>query len=127
MMLAATISAADAVCFTVAVMCYLRSLRGELFFDDEYTVVRNADVRGATPLLDIFAHDFWGLAISSVASHKSYRPLTTLTYRLNHSVHGLDPLGYHAVNVLLHGLVTVLVRRLCAMALHFAEGARASL
>jgi hypothetical protein len=42
-------------------------------------------------------------------SHKSYRPVTTLTFRFNHIIHGLHPLGYHAVNVLLHAAVSVLV------------------
>ena len=42
-------------------------------------------------------------------SVKSYRPLTVLTFRVNFALHGLDVRGYHIVNVLLHGLCTVLV------------------
>ena len=41
-----------------------------------------------------------------------YRPLTSLTYALNHAVGGLDPAGYHLLNVLLHALCAVLVLRL---------------
>jgi hypothetical protein len=40
--------------------------------------------------------------------HQSYRPLTTLTFRWNHQAHGLDPEGYHLVNVALHMVATVL-------------------
>lgn len=35
-------------------------------------------------------------------SHKSYRPLCVLTFRWNYLLHGLEPFGYHLVNVLLH-------------------------
>ncbi len=39
----------------------------------------------------------------------AYRPLTTLTYALNHAVGGLAPFGYHLVNLLLHAGASVLV------------------
>eukprot|EP00731_Ephydatia_muelleri_P009255 Em0004g1593a len=51
--------------------------------------------------------------MSSETSHKSYRPLTVLTFRLNYLLHGLDPWGYHAVNAMLHALVTMLFGFLC--------------
>ena len=38
-----------------------------------------------------------------------YRPLTTLTYRWNYARSELDTYEYHIVNVILHGLVTLLV------------------
>ena len=40
-----------------------------------------------------------------------YRPLTTLSYSLNHLIFGLEPGGFHLVNVLLHGVASVLVFR----------------
>lgn len=43
-----------------------------------------------------------------IDSHKSYRPLTVLSFRLNHYWAGLAPLSYHAVNIALHAVVTVL-------------------
>ena len=46
--------------------------------------------------------------MTSPESHKSYRPLTVLTFRWNRQLHDMDPLGFHAVNVLLHGLVSIL-------------------
>ncbi|CAG4941419.1 unnamed protein product [Colias eurytheme] len=48
-------------------------------------------------------------------SHKSYRPLTVLTFRWNYAIHGLQPAGYHLVNLLLHALVSLLYYRVCAM------------
>ncbi|CAH2092283.1 unnamed protein product [Euphydryas editha] len=49
-------------------------------------------------------------------SHKSYRPLTVLTFRWNYAVHGLQPAGYHLVNLLLHALVSLLYYRYGATA-----------
>src|SRR5207237_6057979 len=37
-----------------------------------------------------------------------YRPVTTLTFAVDHALHGVRPLGYHLLNVLLHAAVAVL-------------------
>lgn len=42
-----------------------------------------------------------------VASHKSYRPLTVLTFRWNFALSGLEPSGYHFTNLILHWLLCV--------------------
>ncbi|GAB1605655.1 protein O-mannosyl-transferase TMTC3-like [Argonauta hians] len=44
-------------------------------------------------------------------SHKSYRPLCVLTFRLNYAVSGLNPASYHLVNLLLHTAVCFLLMR----------------
>ncbi|GIY09497.1 protein O-mannosyl-transferase TMTC3 [Caerostris extrusa] len=48
-------------------------------------------------------------------SHKSYRPVCVFTYRLNYLLHGLQPFGYHLVNVVLHALVCLLYKRTCSL------------
>ena len=60
-------------------------------------------------------------------SHKSYRPLTVFTFRLNYLVHELHPLGYHLTNVLLHAGVTLLYHHLCGTLLSGAAAALAAL
>ncbi|XP_065840241.1 protein O-mannosyl-transferase TMTC1-like isoform X1 [Oscarella lobularis] len=52
--------------------------------------------------------------MSSNTSHKSYRPMTILTFRLNHQLHGIEPLGYHLTNVCLHALVCLAYFKFCA-------------
>jgi tetratricopeptide (TPR) repeat protein len=59
-------------------------------------IMSNEDVHGMTPLSNLLVHDFWGQNITLADSHKSYRPFTVLTYRLNYAVHGIDSMGYHA-------------------------------
>lgn len=61
-------------------------------------------------LIILFIH-VYSLRTMKPLSHKSYRPLTVLTFWLNHRVHGLEPFGYHLVNVVLHTLVTLLFYR----------------
>lgn len=39
------------------------------------------DLKPTTPLNNIWSNDFWGSNLSSNSSHKSYRPLTVLTFR----------------------------------------------
>ena len=110
-----------ALAVIVALTCYLNSLNAGLVHDDIFAIRDNADVRPDSPLRQVFANDFWGKPMSSNVSHKSYRPLTILTFRVNYGLHGLEPWGYHLVNVLLHAAVTVLFGWLCRR-VAFAEG-----
>lgn len=86
-------------------LCYYNSLQNGLVHDDKFAVENNPDVFGKTEIVDVFFNDFWGESLKSPKSHKSFRPLCTLTFRLNHYFHGFNPFGYHLVNVLLHVLV----------------------
>eukprot|EP00438_Fugacium_kawagutii_P009700 Skav230831 [mRNA] locus=scaffold3318:6455:21416:+ [translate_table: standard] len=85
-------------------------LQGEFVFDDMYAVVQNPDVYSSQPWTALFQHDFWGFPLESEKSHKSYRPLTTLTFRwqMIYANDGADLLRtanvMHKVNVFLHGL-----------------------
>ncbi|KAE8753181.1 hypothetical protein FOCC_FOCC000104 [Frankliniella occidentalis] len=66
---------------TLALGCYANGLHGEFVHDDVPAVVRNRDVLGLTPLHGLLANDFWGTSMADPHSHKSYRPLTVLTFR----------------------------------------------
>ncbi|RHY86407.1 hypothetical protein DYB35_010382, partial [Aphanomyces astaci] len=81
-------------------------------WDDRAAILTNRDIRtddNTTAVGDLFVHDFWGTPISSASSHKSFRPITVLTFRLNYAVGGFDPWGYHLLNVVLHSITSALV------------------
>ncbi|XP_028748236.2 protein O-mannosyl-transferase TMTC1 isoform X4 [Peromyscus leucopus] len=95
-------------------LCYGRSLRGEFVHDDVWAIVNNPDVRPGTPLRwAVFANDFWGKGLADSTSHKSYRPLCVLSFRLNIFLTGMDPFYFHVVNVILHYLVTLVLMYTC--------------
>jgi hypothetical protein len=105
-------------------------------YDDELAIILNRDVNTATPVTNLLTHDFWGLRMDSKESHKvsgckcsnlvqihvftdlcqssykSFRPVTTLSFRLDHSLSGETPSGYHISNVYYHALASLLVSAL---------------
>lgn len=60
---------------------YWNSLNGDFVHDDLPAIVQNPDVLGTTSIRKLFTNDFWGRPMSDPESHKSYRPITTLTFR----------------------------------------------
>uniref|UniRef100_A0A131XZU2 dolichyl-phosphate-mannose--protein mannosyltransferase n=2 Tax=Ixodes ricinus TaxID=34613 RepID=A0A131XZU2_IXORI len=89
--------------------CFANSVSGDFVFDDSEAVVNNANVRPETPLSRLLEDDFWGTRLLAPSSHKSYRPLTTLTFKLNCLVAGgLSAPQFHLVNLALHAAVSLL-------------------
>lgn len=91
--------------FGAVALCYFNSLKCGFVFDDMSAVRDNKDLRPNNPFINIFYNDFWGTPMSQERSHKSYRPLCVLTFRINYYFGKLDPMGYHLVNVVLHAIV----------------------
>ena len=108
--------------FLLCTIVYWNTLSCGFVFDDITAIVENKDLRPHVPLRNLFANDFWGTPMTKEQSHKSYRPLTVLTFRWNYWVGETDPLGYHLVNVLLHGLVTALFFKVCCEMLSSGSG-----
>ncbi|GMT18188.1 hypothetical protein PFISCL1PPCAC_9485, partial [Pristionchus fissidentatus] len=92
-----------------AAAVFANSLDGDFVYDDHQAIVANPDVISSSFSL---LNDFWGGPINSKGSHKSWRPLTTLSFRANYLLHGLQPLGFHIINVVLHTICTLLVMKL---------------
>jgi hypothetical protein len=67
---------------TAAVLCYVNSLDGGFVFDDSEAIINNEDLKPETPISNLLYNDFWGTRLTHNASHKSYRPLTVLSFRL---------------------------------------------
>ncbi|XP_077424967.1 protein O-mannosyl-transferase TMTC2 [Vanacampus margaritifer] len=108
---------AELLCSAVALVLYVNTLGADFCYDDSRAIKTNQDLLSETPWTNIFYDDFWGTLLTHSGSHKSYRPLCTLSFRLNHAAGGLDPWGYHLLNVALHGAVTGLFTRLAHLLL----------
>ncbi|KAL0963006.1 hypothetical protein UPYG_G00348290 [Umbra pygmaea] len=103
----------ELVCGALALVLYLNTLNADFCYDDSRAIKTNQDLLPETPWINILYDDFWGTLLTHSGSHKSYRPLCTLSFRLNYALDGLRPWGYHLINVGLHGAVTSLFATLC--------------
>lgn len=103
------------ITLAVSLLVYINSMNGGFVFDDHRGILENKDLRPEErSLWQLLDNDFWGGSMTREVSHKSYRPITVLSYRyLNYAISGLQPFGYHLVNVLLHGAVCMLFLYLC--------------
>ena len=91
----------------LTVAAYVPALRGGFVWDDDKYVTANRTLRTADGLAEIWFEI--GVTIQ-------YYPLVFTTFWIEHRLWGLEPFGYHLVNVLLHatsaGLLWTLLRRL---------------
>ena len=103
-----------ALAFALAVAAYAPAcvLHPVAFvYDDRGTVTKNAAVASpaSTPVAEIWRNDFWGERLTNPSSHKSFRPLTTMSFRWNTVLSGLDARAFRLTNVALHAIVSALV------------------
>jgi len=101
------------LCVGFSFVLYGSTLTGQFVFDDEYFTQR-PELRSAAYIPKIW---FEPLAnVDNPVLADTYRPLVTLSMMGNFLIFGESPVSFHAVNIVLHGLVTwlfiLLVRRL---------------
>ncbi len=103
----------------IAVAVYGNTVGGTLLYDDVNAIRDNAFVLDGDVVGILTTPSWWANGRGGL-----WRPLTTLTFVGDHALHGLDPVGYHVVNVVLHAAVSVLVLVVFAAAM---PGARTAL
>ncbi|XP_014360540.2 protein O-mannosyl-transferase TMTC4 [Papilio machaon] len=96
--------------FWLSFVPFYFSLRGDFVFDDSEAIINNKDVTSKV-WSNTFYNDFWGTNIKNNFSHKSYRPLTTLSFRLNYIISGENLVAsyFKATNLICHGLCSVVL------------------
>ena len=77
---------------------------GYLSSDDYDNIVENGFIKDASNLPELLGKDYYTLA-----QEKTYRPVTTLSYFLNHMACGLNLPCWRVVNILLHAANSLLV------------------
>jgi tetratricopeptide (TPR) repeat protein len=91
----------------LALLCFAPSLRNGFIWDDDQYVTENVQLRSPQGLASI-----WLEPGSAEHSFGQYYPLVHTSFWIEHQLWGNAPLGYHAVNLLLHALGAVLLWRL---------------
>ena len=95
-----------ALIITAGLAAYANSLTNPFIWDDEYLITVNPYVKSWHHVLQIFTSDVGG---GSIRHYCAWRPLQGLTYLCDHTLWGLNPLGYHLTNTLIHIAVALAV------------------
>jgi tetratricopeptide (TPR) repeat protein len=81
-------------------------LDNSFHYDDEHSILQNPHIRQLGNIPDFFSDP----AQFSVDAEKGmYRPLLLVSYALNFAMGGFSVVGYHLLNLLLHGINACLV------------------
>ncbi|MEK6644250.1 MAG: tetratricopeptide repeat protein [Planctomycetota bacterium] len=96
-----------AVLLLITFIAYLPALRGDFIWDDDDYVTKNPTLNDLDGLRRIWFE---------IGATRQYYPLVYTTFWIEKHIWGLNPLGYHVVNVVLHGvgagLLWLILRRL---------------
>ena len=99
-----------AIVVALALIAFANTLRNGFTLDDIPIVAENPVTRSMANLPTVFATNYWSRGGTEVIGDPTlYRPLTVSTYALDYAVWGLSPVGYHATNVVLHAVTSVVV------------------
>ncbi|MCD6501384.1 hypothetical protein J7L01_02170, partial [bacterium] len=90
----------------ITILVYWNGVYGSFVWDDHLLIEDNPAVMSGEPL-ELFKTAFFSANNTEEPSY--YRPVTTLTYWLDHKVWRVNPFGYHLTNILLNVLCTLLV------------------
>ncbi|MBZ5637565.1 MAG: tetratricopeptide repeat protein [Acidobacteriia bacterium] len=89
-----------AVIVLATLAAYVPAIRGGWVWDDDIHVTRNRNLQDLAGLTRIWL---------TTSATPQYYPLTHTTFWIERHLYGLDPLGYHLDNVLLHAASAILL------------------
>ena len=79
---------------------YINSLNNGFHFDDYHHIVKNKHIRSLSNIPRFFI-DMNTFSFSDESS-SHYRPLVLVTHAINYAIGGVNPAGYHVVNLMFH-------------------------
>src|SRR3990170_5568725 len=79
---------------------YLNSLNNHFQYDDDVVLVKNVNIREIGNIPRFFFDPSLAANDPKIAGH--YRPLVITSYAINYALGGLNPVGYHLVNLAFH-------------------------
>ncbi len=97
------------VLFIVAAAVFANSVPGEFVYDDLVQIVENDLIKSDALIVKALTSDVWAFKGDQVAASSNYwRPTFVAQMIVCYRLFGLEPAGWHIVNLLMHGVVTVL-------------------
>ncbi len=88
----------------LSVIVYSNTFHVPFHYDDRPVIVENPNIKDLSNISDILFHN-------------PFRPVLSLSFALNYYFNGLNPFGYHLVNLIFHILNGILVYILILLAL----------
>jgi len=88
--------------FVLLLIIYANSLSGAWQFDDISNILCNPSVHLSSLDGEAILQTLYGLDQGKIS-----RPVAYLSFGLNHYLGGMDPLGYHIVNLVIHALTAI--------------------
>ncbi len=104
---------------------YGNTLSNGFVYDDTSVIIENPWIKDAGSIKDVFFTSAWSFKDTGKTSTNYYRPMLHLFLMSGYHIFGLSARGFHAINVLMHSLNTVLVF-LIATLLIFNKNGKAS-
>ena len=105
------------LCGLIGVVAFWPTLRYDFVYDDTRIVKENWIVKNPDTWYRFLLTSYWPPRTPDErrmpGADVLYRPMTIETLRLEYLIHGGNTLGYHLVNVILHGLISAMT---CAVA-----------
>jgi tetratricopeptide (TPR) repeat protein len=92
----------------VSFSVYFNALFGDFIYDDQDQIVKNPWIKDVRNIPTIFSRSVWSFQ-PGLSTWNYYRPLMHIVYLFNYHIFGLNPLGFHLVNILFHCGTSVLV------------------
>ncbi len=103
------------VLFVIVFLAFGNALKNDFVWDDGYLIVQNPFIKSFRHLPQLFKGD---LSMSaSIIHHKTryFRPVSMISFMIDYALWGLNPLGYHLVNILIHFANCLLVYGICLL------------
>ena len=99
----------------LVLICYGGALGADFVYDDHNQLVQNPSIQSLRNVPRFFTHP--AETIGGMQFEGIYRPLRTTAFAIEYRLWGLNPAGYHAVNLLFHllnsFLVFLFIHRIC--------------
>jgi len=92
----------------LAVVIYHHAFFNGFVSDDGFQILQNPWIKDYRFLPGIFGHSLSGFSAHSLQK-STYRPMMYAAFTIEHSLFGLNPMGWHLVNIFAHGANGVLV------------------
>jgi len=95
----------------LALLTSINTLRNQFASDDLEQVLNNSFIKHFSNLPAAFSKSVWSFAASDIifTADQYFRPIFNSLFTINYALFGTSPFGWHLVNVLIHGAVTLLV------------------